>query len=174
MPETKSKKKVRYLKPEEENVDRMLRIPKSSYEKVMEEAEARGLSGSSIVREALKFYLERKPEIKIETLLKDCTTKDDFEEKEGFEIEGKDGFLNQTKERKIIAEAWTEEQLYEVAEKLIVGHDGYFVPPSYEDLINRSAEAMKLNENQKAYLTQVIEELVSKQEETESEKEESW
>lgn len=103
---------------------------------------------------------------KLETLLKDC------EEFGGFEIEDEEGFIALCQERNVKGDMWTPEYLTKLAEKLKIGYDGYLVKPDRDELLNRCAKAMKLNEEQKEILSEEFNELFA--EEASEEEEEEW
>jgi len=94
----------------------------------------------------------------VEMLFEDCIV-EGWDEEQVFELDGNQGFFARCKERNLIGPIWTDELLTRYAYMLKLGHDGYLSPPSYDSLIQRSVEAMGLDEKQKAFLKAKIDQL---------------
>jgi hypothetical protein len=142
-----------HLDDDEETIEAIIRLPRSLYEEIKAEAERRGISTASFVREALMKALEIPAEIdqEINELLESCSVDED-----NFEIEGVNGFLVNVSDSSLKGGMWTPKQLDKVAEKLVIGYHGYVFPPKLNDLIDRVAKAMELNEEQKDYLARAL------------------
>jgi len=125
----------------------------------------------TLLQPATKKEIDRTKDV--EELLNDCTNPSTWDEEEtSFELEGPGGFFAQVQERNLIGSIWTEPLLTKYAGMLKLGHDGYAFPPSYDDLIERSAEAMQLNKEQRVFLQQKISELEGSESESAEEEEE--
>ena len=142
-----------HLDDDEESIEAIIRLPRSLYEDVKAEAEIRGISTASFIRDALMKALKVPAEIdeEINDLLESCSFDED-----NFEIEGAKGFLVNVSDSSLKGDVWTPKQLDKIAEKLVIGYQGYVFPPKLNDLIDRVAEAMKLNEQQKDYLARAL------------------
>jgi hypothetical protein len=150
--EFEGRKRIR-LDDDEEVIEAVIRLPRSLYDGVKAEAKIRGISTASFVRDALMKALKVPAEIgeEISDLLESCSVDED-----NFEIEGVKGFLANVSGSRLKGDVWTPRQLDKVAEKLVVGYHGYVFPPTLNDLIDRVAKAMKLNEHQKDYLARAL------------------
>lgn len=122
-----------------EPIDVTIRIPKSLYENIKKQAEERGISTASLVREALMKSIEisEKEENEIDELLKSCSS-----DKDSFTIEDEYGFLNRVSKSSLKGNIWTPEQLDKVANKFYIGWKGYFVQPDPKDLLARFSKAI--------------------------------
>jgi len=146
-------KKRIHLDDDEENIEAIIRLPRSLYEEIKAEAERRGISTASFVRETLMKALKVPAEIdeEINELLESCSVDED-----SFEIEGVNGFLVCVSDSSLKGDLWTPKQLDKVAEKLVIGYHRYVFPPKLNDLIDRVAKAMELNKQQKDYLARAL------------------
>jgi len=126
------RKNAVYLEDEGDTIDTLFRLSRTQYETLKEKAREKGVSMASYIRESLiknfssNISNEKKQEI--DQLLRDCSTTDELDG-ESFNIEGKEGFLNQMAERKLIGEIWNPEQLDKIAEKFVIGWERYFFRP---------------------------------------------
>lgn len=154
-PEKRTKRKSIYLEDETEKRDVTFRMTQEQLDTLREKAGEKSISMSSYIREALiKSFSSDIPEEtkkKIDKLLEDCSA-----EEGGFSIEDEDGFLNQVATRDLTEDIWTPEQLDRVAEKFVIGYEGYFFPPDVGDLSKRFVKAMKLDKTQEEYFGRKI------------------
>ena len=150
--EFEGKKRIR-LDDEEEPVEAIIRLPQGLYEDIKAEAKMRGVSTAAFIRNALVKALKVPVAIDkdIDELLESCSVDED-----NFEIEGVNGFLANVSDSSLKGDVWTQKQLDKVAEKLVIGYHGYVFPPKLNDLLDRVAKAMKLNEPQKDYLARAL------------------
>jgi len=138
-----------YSYPDQASQDMVVQLNKDFYEEAKAEAENRGMSLSSYVRETLLHRLKKitpEKELEIERLLGECTSLE--EEQITFIVEGEQGFLEQTKQRGLIGEVWTPSQIDKVALRL------YTSPTT---TIQQCIEAMNLDKMQTQYLVKQIE-----------------
>jgi hypothetical protein len=137
-------------------------MSKATWKRLGEIALDRETSRASLVREAIKQYLEKLekpeeqnpkiPDRQLDKILKECTKEDG-----GFEIDGEEGFI-----QKFSAKEWklsdlTPEQWEKVKEKLQVGYDGYWSKPEPEEFAEKFSE-LEPSEEQTAWLSGETEE----------------
>jgi len=143
-------------------------MSKATWKRLGEIALDRETSRASLVREAIKQYMEKLeqpqeqnpkiPDRQLDKILKECTKEDG-----GFEIDGEEGFI-----AKFGAKGWklsdlTPEQWEKVKEKLQIGYDGYTFKPEPNEFTEKFSE-LSPSEEQTAWLSGETEEAVTESE----------
>jgi len=162
------KKEVEEQEPMEIDAidDSMIKViftmSKATWKRLGEIALDRETSRSSLVREAIKQYLEKlelpaeqNPKIsdrQLDKLLKECS-----KEGEGFEIDGEEGFI-----QKFNAKGWklsdlTDIQWERVKEQIAIGYNGYWSKPSLEEFAEKF-DVLEPSEEQRTWLSTETEE----------------
>jgi hypothetical protein len=117
--EGEDKPKRMYSYADQPHQDMVVQLNREFYEEAKAEAEKRGMSLSSYVRESLLHRLKKvslEKELEIDQFLAKCTSLEEGQIK--FITEGEQGFLNQIAERSLTGEVWTPSQLDKVALRL--------------------------------------------------------
>jgi hypothetical protein len=147
--EDKLKPRHLYSDADRASQDMVVQLNKDYYEQAKAEAEKRGMSLSSYVRESLLHRLKKvspEKELEIDQLLGECTSLEVEQIK--FILEGERGFLNQIAKRGLTGEVWTPSQIDKVVLRISRS------PRSIEE---QCIQAMKLDKMQIQYFKTQIE-----------------
>jgi len=155
----------------EKRVRGIVTFPENLHTKLVDEAFKRKMSRASIVREALSEHFAEtessevsEDDEKIFTLLEQC--RGFFG---GFNISDEDeGFIDRIKKADLTGEVWTEKLLKIFAQHFEIGYKGYWSPPNRDELLNVCMDAMKLDEDQREFLTKEVSGLFEPTEEKEN------
>jgi len=134
-------------------------MSKATWKRLGEIALDRETSRASLVREAIKQYLEKLekpeeqnpkiPDRQLDKILKECTKEDG-----DFEIDGEDGFIAKMTEKGFKLKDLTPEQWERVKEKLQIGYDGYAFKPSPEEFAEKFEDLEPSEEQYEWILTE--------------------